>query len=90
MAPYQNVFFFSLRGGAWVHKASLTPPLYIEVSVRSCLCVLRVSILPLSTIFLFEFVTVLTVLYVLLQSLLDTLIPKIDSLKILRFIFLIL
>jgi hypothetical protein len=28
------------------------------------------------------------VLYVLLQSLLDTLIPKIDSLKILRFIFL--
>ena len=37
----------------WAYKTSITPPLYIEVSVpsqdseRSCICVLEVSILPL-------------------------------------------
>ena len=35
----------SLRGEVWVHKTSLTPPLFIEVPVpsqeseRSCICV---------------------------------------------------
>ena len=39
-----------------VHRNSLIPPLFIEVpvprqeGVRSCICVLRVSILPLSAI----------------------------------------
>ena len=39
----------------WINKTSLSPPLFIEVSVpsheseRSCTCVLRVSILSLST-----------------------------------------
>jgi len=38
------------------HQTSLTPPLVIEVSVsshgteQSCICVLEVSIIPLSTI----------------------------------------
>jgi len=47
----------SLRVDVRAHKASLTPPLFIEVSVpsqeseRSCICVLVVSILPLSTFF---------------------------------------
>jgi hypothetical protein len=42
----------------WTHKTSLTPPLFIEVLVpsqeseQSCICVLRVSILHLSTIFI--------------------------------------
>ena len=45
-----------LRGKAQAHKTSLAPPVLIEVPVpnqeskRSCICVLRVSILPLSTI----------------------------------------
>jgi hypothetical protein len=47
----------SLTGDIWAHKTSLIPPLFIEVLVpsqkskRSCICVLWVSILPLSTIF---------------------------------------
>ena len=42
----------------WAHKTSLTPPLFIEVSVprqeseRSCICVLGVLILPVSMGFL--------------------------------------
>jgi hypothetical protein len=48
-------------------KASLTPPLLIHVPVptqesgQSCICVLGVSILPLSTIFLWDFGTIPTV-----------------------------
>jgi len=51
------------------HKTSLTPPLLIEVPVPSqeseqlCFCVLRVSILFLSTVVLMDFETVLTVWY---------------------------
>jgi len=33
---------------ASVHKTSLTPPLFTEVSVRSCICVLGVSVFLLS------------------------------------------
>ena len=48
---------------------SLTPPLFIEVSVpsqeseRSCICVLGVSILLLSMIFILDFGLVATVWY---------------------------
>ena len=51
----------SLKGEVWTHKTNLTSPLFIEVPVpsqeceRSCICVLRVSILPRSTIFLLDF-----------------------------------
>ena len=51
----------SLRGDVWDHKISLTPPLFIEVPVpiqeheRSCICVLGVSIFPLSMILIFDF-----------------------------------
>ena len=50
-----------LGGKIWTHKTSFTPPLFIEVSAlrqdveRSCIWVLGVSILPLSTIFIFNF-----------------------------------
>ena len=46
------------KGNIWVHKTSLTPPLFIKVPVpsqkteRPCICVLGVVILPLSKIFL--------------------------------------
>jgi hypothetical protein len=61
--PYKLSVFF-----VCVHKISLTPPLYIEVSVpsqdseRSCICV-RVLILPLSMVFLLDFGNVPTVSY---------------------------
>jgi len=47
----------SRSGEVWVHKASLIPPLFIEVpyqasKVRSCICMLEVSILPLFPRFL--------------------------------------
>jgi len=51
----------SLRGDVWVHKTSLTPPFVLEVPVprqeseKSCLCVLGISMLPLSTILIFDF-----------------------------------
>ena len=57
----------SLRGEIWVHEISLTPPPFIEMpvpikdSVRSCTCVLVASILPLSTILIFDFGIVATV-----------------------------
>jgi len=47
-----TAFHFNKRE-FWVHKTSLTPPPFIEVSVpsleseRSCICVLQISILPL-------------------------------------------
>ena len=51
----------SQRGKVWAHNINLTPPHFIKVSVpspkkkdRSCICVLRVSILPLSTILTFK------------------------------------
>jgi hypothetical protein len=49
---------FYQEGGVWNPKTSLTPPHFIEMPVtsqdseRSCICVLWVSILPLSVIFL--------------------------------------
>ena len=52
----------SLSGKVWApKKTSLTPPLLIEVPVPrqesepSCICVLGVSILSLSTILIFDF-----------------------------------
>ena len=64
----QSVIFFVLI----IHKTSLNPSLFIEMSVssrtngRSCIGVLGVSILPLSTIYLLDFRTVPTVWCVLL------------------------
>jgi len=45
----------SLGVEVWTHKTSLTPSLYIDWSVPSLESVLRVPILPHSTIFLFNF-----------------------------------
>jgi hypothetical protein len=53
----------------WVHQTSLMLPLFIEVPVpfqlseRSFICALWVSILPLSTIFLLDFGTVVVYIY---------------------------
>ena len=53
-----NLYLY-LRGGG--HNSSLTPPPFNEVCVpsqgseRSCICVLKVSTLTLSTILIFEF-----------------------------------
>ena len=58
-----------LGGNVCAHKASLTPPLFVEVPVpsgeieTSCMCVLEVSILPLSMIFLSDFEAVSTAWY---------------------------
>ena len=52
------------RSPVWVHQTSLMLPLFIEVPVpfqlseRSFICALWVSMLPLSTIFLLDFGTV--------------------------------
>ena len=51
----------SLKWQVWAHQANLIPPLFIEVHVtnqkskRWCICVLEESILPLSTILIFDF-----------------------------------
>jgi hypothetical protein len=51
-------------GGGWTPKTSLTPPHLIEMPVtsqdseQSCICVLWVSIVPLSVIFLLGFSTI--------------------------------
>jgi hypothetical protein len=56
----------SLRGEVWDNEISLTPPLVIVIPVpsqesdRSCICVLGISILHISTIFLLDFGTVLS------------------------------
>ena len=56
----------SLRGEVWDNEISLTPPLVIVIPVpsqesdRSCICVLGISILHISTIFLLDFETVLS------------------------------
>ena len=70
----------SLSGEVWVHKTSLTPPLFIEVPVLSqecewpCICVLGVMYMCVrsndfasdSTIFILDFRTVRIVLYLFL------------------------
>ena len=59
----------SLRGEMWVNKTSLTPPLFIEVTLPShacewsCICVLGVSSLPIYKILLLNFVTIPRVWY---------------------------
>ena len=59
----------SLKREVWACKTSLTLPLFIKVPVPSqesegsCICVLGVSILPLSTILIFNFRIVPTVWY---------------------------
>ena len=47
----------SLRGEVCAHNTCLTPPLFFKCqeSERVCICVLVVSILPLSTILIFDF-----------------------------------
>ena len=58
-------------------KTSLTPSLFIEMSIPSqasewsCICVLRISILPLSLIFLLDFGTVPTVWYFIFHFVID-------------------
>jgi hypothetical protein len=53
--------YFTKRGGYDPMKRSLTPPLFIDVSVPrqvsegSCICVLGVSVLSLATIFRLDF-----------------------------------
>jgi hypothetical protein len=59
------------KGEVWLHKTSLTPPLFIEVTVpskeneQSCICVLGVSILSPSTFLRFDLGIVPTVWYFL-------------------------
>ena len=60
---------FTKKGGMDI-KSSLTPPLVIEVSLpsqesdgQSCICVLGVSMLSLSTILIFDFGIVSTMWY---------------------------
>jgi hypothetical protein len=59
----------SLRGEVWARKTSLTLPLFIELpvpsqeSAQSCICVLRVSIFPVSRILIFDLGIVPTVWY---------------------------
>ena len=54
----------SLRGEVWTNKANLALPRFIEVPVpskeseRTCICVLGVSVLLLSTILIFDYGTV--------------------------------
>ena len=59
----------SLRGEVWSHKASLVPLFFYEVSFpsqkceRSCICLLGLSFLSLSTIFQLEHQSSLPVTY---------------------------
>ena len=70
--------YTSLRGEVWVYIAWLTLPLVIEVSVpshesdQSCICVLGVLMLFLSTILIFDFGIVAIVRYYLYFILLTT------------------
>jgi len=58
---------FALKGEVLAHKTSLTPSIIFEVPVqcqeikRSCIYLLEVSNLPLSTILIFDFGIVSTV-----------------------------
>jgi len=60
-------YFITPLREVWVHKTSLTTPLLIEVPVlnqeseRSFICVIGVSILPLSRYLVFDLGTVPTV-----------------------------
>ena len=64
--------YISLRGEVWVYITWLTLPLVIEVSVpsheseQSCICVLGVLMLFLSTILIFDFGIAQTVWYCIL------------------------
>ena len=51
-------------------------PVPIQDSERSCICVLRVSTWPLSTILLSDFGTAVTALYILFSFCLDPMDPK--------------
>ena len=68
--------YFSKRGDFFFHKASFTPSLFIKVSVpnqkseRSCIYMLDVSILPISTILSLNFRTLPTICYFFLFILL--------------------
>ena len=60
----------SLIGEVWVHKTTLAPPLCYRIAVFqtgniewSCVCLLEKSVLPLSTILIFDFGIVPTVWY---------------------------
>ena len=59
----------SLRWEVWAHKTSLTPLLFIEVPAprpefgRSCICVIGLSISPLSKVLIFYFGIVPTMWY---------------------------
>ena len=59
----------SLSIEVWVHKTSLTPPLFIEVPVpiqeseRSCICVRSIDLGSVSTIFLIDFGTIPTFVF---------------------------
>ena len=64
LPTYENHFhdrIISLRGQVWAHKTSLTPPLFINVSVpslkseRSCICVLGYQLYLYFTILIFDF-----------------------------------
>ena len=64
-----TAFIFLLKGEVLTHKTSLKPPIFIEVPmlIQVCeqLCVLKVSSLPLCTIFLLNFGNVPTLRYLL-------------------------
>jgi hypothetical protein len=77
----------SLRWEGWAYKSSLALTLFIEAPVlsqeteRSCICVLVVPILPLSTIFLMDFGAVPTVWYFLSLIFLNLCISSVQQLK---------
>ena len=66
---YLHDRIISLRVKIWAHKTSAFPGLFIDMHVptqeceRSCICILGVSILPLPTIFIFDFGIVPTMWY---------------------------
>jgi hypothetical protein len=80
---YDNII--SLRGKIWDHKTSLIQPHFIEVSVprqeweRSCICILRVLILSLSTILILDFRIVPTVWHFLFFHSMNKTINNISS-----------
>lgn len=62
-----DIILISQRGEVWPHKSNLTPSLFVievpvpdQVSERPYICVLWVSILLLSTIFIFDFLIFLS------------------------------
>ena len=73
---WPHYFTKNLRGEIWADKTSLTLPHFIEVPVpsqeseQSYICVLGVSIFPLSTILIFDFGIVPKVWYFMFFTLL--------------------